>query len=88
MTLPTLMNCAHRDDGWCDECVARLGDENMRLRSLIKAVEGGGPSPEFGTRDEERKCPWCRACLDEGEPHGPNNDGMQCPAFTPKGDVR
>lgn len=31
MTMPTLMNCAHMEDGWCIPCVDAL---NTKLRAL------------------------------------------------------
>jgi hypothetical protein len=36
MTVPTLMNCAHRGEGWCLACVGRLGAENARLRAALR----------------------------------------------------
>lgn len=35
MTIPHLMNCPHQEDGWCLDCVADLGNENMRLKQLL-----------------------------------------------------
>ena len=37
MTAPHLMNCPHREDGWCLDCVADLGNENWRLREQLAA---------------------------------------------------
>lgn len=31
MTVPWLMNCSHRPDGWCLECAKELGQENWSL---------------------------------------------------------
>ena len=38
MTVPHLMNCPHTDSGWCNECVAELGNENWRQRDEIAAL--------------------------------------------------
>ena len=38
MTVPHLMNCPHTDDGWCMECVARLGNENWRQLDEIDSL--------------------------------------------------
>lgn len=35
MTMPHLENCLHCEDGWCLECVKRLGEENTDLRLAI-----------------------------------------------------
>lgn len=35
MTVPHLMNCPHTNDGWCAQCVAELGNENLRLRAAL-----------------------------------------------------
>lgn len=32
MTIPWMMNCGHSDEGWCLECVSKLGDEAAALR--------------------------------------------------------
>ena len=32
MTIPWKQNCPHTDDGWCVECVSRLGDAIKRYR--------------------------------------------------------
>lgn len=40
MTIPTQMNCAHLDDGWCLTCVMGLEDERQDLAARVKELEG------------------------------------------------
>ncbi len=40
MTMPHLMNCSHKGDGWCLTCVKDQHDESEKLREqLLKACE-------------------------------------------------
>jgi hypothetical protein len=36
MTAPRLMNCCHRGDGWCLDCVANMNNEIEQLRESIR----------------------------------------------------
>lgn len=57
-----------------EDDVKHLEEDNARLRALIKAAE-------MASTDRERcaECPWCEL----GKPHA-----IDCPAFTPEGEVR
>jgi len=39
MTMPTMMNCAHKAYSWCLDCVAALGEERERLRAALADAE-------------------------------------------------
>ena len=32
MTIPWLMNCSHRESGWCDDCIKEFGEEYQQLQ--------------------------------------------------------
>lgn len=38
MTMPHLMNCAHRPDDWCLDCVVELGNERLALKQQLHAL--------------------------------------------------
>lgn len=39
MTIPTLMNCPHSEDGWCLDCVKTLDlEKNKRITELEKQI--------------------------------------------------
>jgi hypothetical protein len=39
MTYPHQMNCSHSDDGWCLDCVNKLGMEMLELEEGFSALE-------------------------------------------------
>jgi len=49
MTMPHLMNCPHRGDGWCLTCVAQMHDEldamKAKARSVPEAPDAHEPLP-------------------------------------------
>src|SRR5688572_17195339 len=49
MTIPWMMNCPHAEDGWCLECVVRMGNENAALREQTVRM-----------REPEPRCPECK----------------------------
>lgn len=51
MTIPHLMNCRHRGDGWCLDCVKRLHDELEQLRF------GGGMIADISS-DQSKTIKW------------------------------
>jgi hypothetical protein len=76
MTIPTMMNCAHVEHGWCLDCVAELAAElavaQKRVAVLEEALAGmlnifdrGLPETSIGARE----CAKSRAALagDAGE---------------------
>ena len=38
MTIPTMMNCGHRDEGWCLACVRKLEEKRYDLECRLKAA--------------------------------------------------
>jgi hypothetical protein len=38
MTMPHLMNCPHREDGWCAECVREAGNSNLVLLQEVRRL--------------------------------------------------
>jgi hypothetical protein len=38
MTMPHLENCSHRGDGWCGDCVKKLGEECISLQLQLHAI--------------------------------------------------
>ena len=44
MTMPHLMNCEHADDGWCLECVQRLGEERQAMLQELRNIANADPS--------------------------------------------
>lgn len=54
MTIPWLMNCDHKDDGWCVGCVASLGNEAAELRRFaLNAVSTAQESRDAKTGLEQ-----------------------------------
>lgn len=54
MTVPFLMNCAHRDDAWCLDCVRLLGEENWKVKALnaeLVDVVAGFVVPQMDSMD-------------------------------------
>ena len=48
MTVPHLMNCPHTYEGWCLDCVVKLGNENWRLHAELTALrEAAKDAPEI-----------------------------------------
>jgi hypothetical protein len=41
VTIPWLMNCAHSADGWCLECVVKMGEERLALECFAQEVALG-----------------------------------------------
>jgi hypothetical protein len=61
MTIPHLMNCAHTDDGWCAECVMKLGNERDELREELERLRAQEPVGHVHSDGE--------FCWDKKPPH-------------------
>ena len=63
MTMPHLMNCGHKNDGWCLECVRELWDEKEVYR--LNAEHFESERDRWKTHTEAAKritwASWCRA---------------------------
>lgn len=40
MTMPHLMNCGHSAEGWCLDCVAEMGNDNLKFKELLFGRHG------------------------------------------------
>jgi len=63
MTMPHLMNCPHKDDGWCLACVKELWEEKEKFRLQAETLR---QQDDKHLNDEGEPSFWGNACsIDE-----------------------